>query len=718
MYRIQLALIVIVMFCISCEQEPQDVQQPNVLILNPAESSKIRVDSTFKVIVQANDNVGIQNVILLIDGEETGSDTSEPFEFEIEESLLAIGNHTLFAKAYDPSGNIGTSELINIEITEKPQNVLTGKVSNILGEGIFGAVVRVVTSDKKATYNVVPFFDSTSNMIGKGDLIGDISTYYVELTASNVIASSHVSEVIDSAITNSDGKYELHDLLEGEYQVEIIASGYENRYESVEQKEGVVEYDYILSMLDDLQVSNIQVEDKYYSIKVSWNPISLSTITGYNIYEQHVFFYELEGKETATHIQAIYSDWKKVNNSPIQGDSFEFESEEYNVKYGVCVVPVNIAGVESVINETTYRRYLDTEFNRRHFGLFSLTSLAPPIYIEDNTHEYALHMRFFYNQVPFGVNDWEVYISENGTSWIKLGELGTGEGQPANSLQKNDYGYYQSISLNRYKGKTVYFKTNPESGYIQMELENFIGEYSQDGSGFEPFENLENGTVNDIDGNIYNYQRIGAQWWMTENLKVTHYSNGYSIPLADSLDEWMALLSTNKAYCWYLNDISNKETFGALYTWAAAMNGEGSSDSNPSGVQGVCPDGWHLPSDDEWKQLEMYLGMSHAEADEVGWRGTDEGGKLKISGTDYWKSPNGGATNESGFKALPGGFRFNDEREFNPVGERAFFWGSTFNLEGSGSAIGRGLKYENGSVYRNNLLCDQGFSVRCLKNQP
>ena len=104
--------------------------------------------------------------------------------------------------------------------------------------------------------------------------------------------------------------------------------------------------------------------------------------------------------------------------------------------------------------------------------------------------------------------------------------------------------------------------------------------------------------------------------------------------------------------------ISNRDNYGGLYTWAAAMDGSTSSSTNPSGVKGVCPDGWHLPSDAEWKELEISLGMSQADADNTGFRGTDEGGKLKETGTAHWKSPNSGATNESRFTALPGGLRY------------------------------------------------------------
>ena len=141
----------------------------------------------------------------------------------------------------------------------------------------------------------------------------------------------------------------------------------------------------------------------------------------------------------------------------------------------------------------------------------------------------------------------------------------------------------------------------------------------------------------------------------------------------ESTSGWDALGVNDKAYCWYDNNTANRDTYGGLYTWAAAVNGTTGSDTNPSGVQGVCPDGWHLPSDAEWKELEMFLGMSQVDANESGWRGTDEGGKLKEAGTTHWNSPNAGATNESGFTALPGGFRDFDG-SFNNLGYNAAFW--------------------------------------------
>lgn len=219
-------------------------------------------------------------------------------------------------------------------------------------------------------------------------------------------------------------------------------------------------------------------------------------------------------------------------------------------------------------------------------------------------------------------------------------------------------------------------------------------------------------TVTDIDGNSYQTIVIGSQLWMAENLKTTRYADGEAIPLVEGSTEWDALTETDQAYCWYDNSSENRDIYGGLYTWAAAMKGMSSSDASPSGVQGVCPESWHLPSDEEWKQLEMYLGLSRAEADADGsYRGTDEGGKMKETGTDHWASPNTSATNESGFSALPGGYR-NPSASFIDKTNYAYFWTST---EGGGTyGPHRQLHYESAGIGNYNHNKYAGLSIRCV----
>ncbi|UCE19682.1 MAG: hypothetical protein JSV84_04880 [Gemmatimonadota bacterium] len=208
-------------------------------------------------------------------------------------------------------------------------------------------------------------------------------------------------------------------------------------------------------------------------------------------------------------------------------------------------------------------------------------------------------------------------------------------------------------------------------------------------------------TVTDIDGNVYQTVTIGTQVWMAENLKVTRFRNGATIPIITDSTDW-SNLSTG-AYCNYENNSNNATTYGRLYNWYAV---------NDSG--NIAPGGWHVPSDDEWKQLEMYLGMSQEEADAAGLRGTDEGGKLKETGTAHWEDPNTGATNESGFSALPGGSRHWDGK-FAVMGSFAAFWCSTDSNSYQGWS--RSLGYFNSMVFRGGSSDKRtGLSVRCVKD--
>jgi uncharacterized protein (TIGR02145 family) len=220
-------------------------------------------------------------------------------------------------------------------------------------------------------------------------------------------------------------------------------------------------------------------------------------------------------------------------------------------------------------------------------------------------------------------------------------------------------------------------------------------------------------TVADYDGNVYPTVQIGEQVWMAENLKTTHYADGSAILLVEGNTDWDNLTPSDKAYCWYDNSTANRDIYGGLYTWAAAMNGAAGSNANPSGVQGVCPDGWHLPSDAEWKEMEIYLGMLPSTADNTGLRGS-EGGKLKEAGETHWNSPNTGATNESGFTALPAGYR-HSSGTFAAEGFSAFFW--TAAQSDISQAWHRELYYDGGGVYRTGINMDYGYSVRCVQGE-
>ena len=209
----------------------------------------------------------------------------------------------------------------------------------------------------------------------------------------------------------------------------------------------------------------------------------------------------------------------------------------------------------------------------------------------------------------------------------------------------------------------------------------------------DPGNPFVTGTVTDIEGNVYITVMIGDQWWMAENLKTTKYRNGDSIPNVTDTSEWLNL--TTGAYCNYSNDTSHVRTFGRLYNWYAV------SDS-----RGIAPSGWHVPSDEEWTRLTSFLGGD-----------TLAGGKMKEPGTEHWVYPNSGATNESGFTALAGGYRFSYATgAYYGMGQYGNWWSSTAVDGYYPEAWPRELSYYNADVGRYNNDMKYGFSVRCVKD--
>ena len=210
------------------------------------------------------------------------------------------------------------------------------------------------------------------------------------------------------------------------------------------------------------------------------------------------------------------------------------------------------------------------------------------------------------------------------------------------------------------------------------------------------------------DGKIYATVQIRNQCWMAGNLNVGTYVSVFTEQTNGSDNQNTSI----QKYC-YGNAAANCNIYGGLYQWDEMMAyGTGVSTNGP-GPQGICPVGWHIPTDNEWKCLEMNLGMLQTEADMTGYRGTDQGGKLKQTGTTRWTSPNTGATNSSGFTALPGGIR-NYFGAFLNVGDNGYLWSATES--GGAFAWFRPLDYDNTQVYRHGTSKQVGISVRCVKD--
>lgn len=208
------------------------------------------------------------------------------------------------------------------------------------------------------------------------------------------------------------------------------------------------------------------------------------------------------------------------------------------------------------------------------------------------------------------------------------------------------------------------------------------------------------GGVTDSEGNTYSTVIIGSQEWMQENLNVSKFSNGDIIDNVTDGATWFNL--NTPAWAFYNNDNVNEQYYGRLYNWYVV------NDS-----RNVCPTGWHVPTDTEWKTLEIYLGMTQSQADQTSWRGVDEGAKLK---SDFGWNSSGNGTNESGFTGLPGGRR-NPNGNFSDLGNQAMWWSST----GEGSlpyqnAYERRLMSIYDKIYRIGTSVKGGAYIRCLSD--
>jgi uncharacterized protein (TIGR02145 family) len=216
-----------------------------------------------------------------------------------------------------------------------------------------------------------------------------------------------------------------------------------------------------------------------------------------------------------------------------------------------------------------------------------------------------------------------------------------------------------------------------------------ISENDTSYGGTVSFSTLDFGTVTDVEGNLYKTITIGPQTWMAENLATVRFSDGTAIPLIKEDAVWEGL--TKPGYCWYKNDeAAFKIDYGALYNWYTVKTGK------------LCPGGWHVPTDEEFTILTNHLGGEMT-----------AGGKMKVPDVTFWVDPNTGATNTSGFSALPGGFRYFDGKFFD-FGFSGYWWSSTEYV--ASIAWFRFLYYNESSLFRFNNQMRNGFSIRCIKD--
>jgi uncharacterized protein (TIGR02145 family) len=268
-------------------------------------------------------------------------------------------------------------------------------------------------------------------------------------------------------------------------------------------------------------------------------------------------------------------------------------------------------------------------------------------------------------------------IEEKGVCWSTEGEPTIDDSKTSDGVGNSDF----TSEITGLTANTTY--------YIRAYATNEFGTGYGDKATFKTEEQkiVYGANVKDIDGNEYKTIVIGAQTWMAENLKTTKYNDGKSIETTATNSDWNTL--TNGGFCWYNNDVKNKDTYGAIYNWYAVNTGK------------LCPTGWHVATDKDWQTLSSNLGGTYL-----------AGGLLKETGTTHWIDPNL-ATNETGFTALPGGTR-NYFGSYDALGKTCYLWSSTVPADDNASYWQMSNEHTGLTTYKLNKA--SGFSVRCLRD--
>jgi uncharacterized protein (TIGR02145 family) len=291
--------------------------------------------------------------------------------------------------------------------------------------------------------------------------------------------------------------------------------------------------------------------------------------------------------------------------------------------------------------------------------------------------------------------EWTVNESFPNMLYIAGGSVGIGTVTPDASAQLDVSNTTKGFLPPRMTASQRAAISSPASGLLVYQTDNPAGYYYYTGINWVSIEGAGAGansssTCIDYDGNAYPTITIGNQTWMAENLRVTHYSNGDAIPNVTDGSTWAAI--TTGAYCWYDNDQITNAKYGVLYNWYAV------DDS-----RGICPAGWHEPTDAEWTTFTTFLG------------GVVAGGKMK-SVSALWYSPNVDATNTSGFSGLPGGERsgMSGTGNFFDLEFSCYFWSSTeYSID---FALIRHLYYTSPEVNSHHRGKRRGLSVRCVRD--
>jgi uncharacterized protein (TIGR02145 family) len=446
-------------------------------------------------------------------------------------------------------------------------------------------------------------------------------------------------------------------------------------------KNGIPPYQFSVDNQNNFSVNNLYnnltTGNHNVYIKDASNCVALNTV---KIEKQSIALIAIQPVDSAKYVELISLVFKWQAGTYAMNQVYDLYLKKGNEAYTLIASNLTIPNYtfnSQLTNDTSYtwkvvvkdQNGIQKDFREFTFTTASNNSSTPiiPKLLQpaNDTTVYGLPVTLRW-QLQSGDFKYDLYLDTlNATKLI------------ANNLNNNEYVLNKLII-----GKKYYWKVKIKSLVSGENKQSYVWHFIPNQTSVT--------TVSDIDGNFYKTVKIGTQLWMAENLKTTKYNDGTAIPNVTDGTAWGGL--STPAYCWYNNDATTyKATYGALYNWYVVKTGK------------LCPTGWHVHTDAEWTTLTTFLGGESV-----------AGGKLKETGTTHWQSPNTGATNETGFTALPGGYRNLGGGAFSWVGLGGYWWGSS--EIGAGSAWFRSVYYYGSVAYHSLNAEGYGYSVRCVKN--
>ncbi|MEN8251681.1 MAG: FISUMP domain-containing protein [Bacteroidota bacterium] len=708
-------LSILLLFLISCQEN----QPPDVGILSPLDNAIYVQGEDIAISVNAEDPDGtIEEVRLFHNNVGLASLTSFPYNYELNSEGLEPGSHTIKALAIDDQGLEATDEhIFLVHEKETNENIsINGYVQK--GPYLNGTGILITELDANLNQTGKNFTTQISDNTGRFHISNiAVESDFLELRADGFYFDEILGETSSAQLT----LFALVDIQDSiTVNINILTHLEKSRIEYLISTG--------LSFSESKQIAQEEVLALFHINKENVVPsefLDISKVDDDNAILLAISLILQSGRPVAelTEILAnIGSDIREdgiLDNQIIQASLFN------NAHY------IDTVAVKSILD--TRFSSLDVDAKISAFGKYidEYMRKQNPYIIEFDIQD-ATCFGFANGKIDLNVSggtppysyDW----MPGGESTEDLAGLSTGSYE-VGITDANGYFISKSVTISepeelRIQLESITDELNGSTGAVDISVFGGTVPYSYSWSNGDTIEDLSNLTygnygvsvtdsnacnasiiasvkgsfIDGRDNKEYIATPIGDQIWMGENL--SYLPSVHRPSTGSETESNYYVYSYNGTVVEEAMAEANYNTFGVLYNWIAA--------------QESCPAGWHLPSDTEWKQLEKQLGMTDEELNLIWGRGEDNniGGKLKEAGSQHWLSPNTGATNESGFTALAGGYR-NVYGTFDQFGYVAYFWSSTQN---NTKAWTRLLDKDGTYISRSELSKIFGFSVRCVKD--